>query len=177
MDKQNPQESPLKKEYRNEAYILWQINENLLQNYRLIFITFEAIAITACGFVSSGLSESFNCDLAHIIALGIFLLAGIVVGPIFISCVWMPIVLHRSQKVSFAQWLLGTSINLSPFDLMGLFTDKKKDYRPTILVDENYKKYQEGPTRKKLDERLPIGFIILWVLILTWSICRALGLL
>lgn len=163
-----PDTLPMSQEDRNEAILLWQLHETLLQSYRSLFFTFQAIALTAGGFVAFQIPGRFTPDFLHISVLAVL----IAVGPIFIWFVWIPIVSHRQKMVSFAQWLLrtNTALDAAPFDLMGRFSNEKGEYHRSIVSGDRYQGLLRGPTRRKLDRVIPFSFIVVWVLLILWRI-------
>jgi hypothetical protein len=171
MPDQKPQIVPMSQEHRDEAILLWQLHDMLLQNYRTLFLTFQAIALTGGGLVSFQVSGGFVWDLLHISVIVFLILA----GPVFILVIWLPIVSHRHRMVSFAQWLLRTnhSLKTSPFDLMGEFGAEKSEYHKTISAREDYQALLKGPTRMKLDRAIPYAFMLFWALLLLWKLLGA----
>lgn len=164
--------SIMSKEHRSEVILLWQLHDSLLQNYRILFMTFQAIALTAGGLISFQKVEDARLQSLLTIPAIVFLFLA---GPVFILLVWMPIVSHRHRMVSFAQWLLSTNkpLNASPFDLMGEFSKEKKPYHKEIFARNDFQKLLKGPTRMKLDRAVPIAFIIFWVMLIFWKILGA----
>lgn len=163
-----PIKLPMSQEDRNEAILLWQLHETLLQSYRSLFFTFQAIALTAGGFVAFQIPGNFKLDLLHITVL----LVLIAIGPAFILYVWVPIVSHRQKMVSFAQWLLrsNTALEATPFDLMGKFSSETGEYHKSIVQGERYQGLLKGPTRRKLDRVIPYSFVVVWILLILWRI-------
>jgi len=135
---------PMLKEDRNEAILLWQLHETLLQSYRSLFFTFQAILLTAAGFVAFQIPGEFELDWLHLSVL----FALIAIGPVFIIYVWIPIVSHRQKMVSFAQWLLrtNTALDATPFDLMGRFSNEQSPYHQSIVKGNIYQGLLKGPT-------------------------------
>jgi hypothetical protein len=171
MKQGKPDIAPMSQDQRNEAILLWQIQDTLLQSYRILFMTFQAIAITAGGFVSFQLTGGGVWDLLHISVIGFLILA----GPVFILAVWIPIVSHRHRMVSFTQWLLRTNTahETPPFNLLGQFSDGRSTYHQTIIARDDFQSFLKGPTRMKLDRAVPIAFIFFWVLLILWKILGA----
>ena len=172
MPKHEPVISQMSLEHRNEAITLWQLHDTLLQSYRILFLTFQAIALTAGTLVSFQNLDGGGTNVWVKISVIVFLFLA---GPVFILGIWMPIVSHRHRMVSFAQWLLRTNQKLEapPFDLMGKFSNEKSSYHTTILARDDFKGLLKGPTRMKLDRAVPIAFICFWVLLIVWKIFGA----
>ena len=84
----------------SELYGLWSIQESLLQNYRMIFITAEAIFLSVA---------------AAIVATKVPLLAFVIAIPgIFILFIWAPITRARAKYVLFAQELIRAAEDGNP---------------------------------------------------------------
>lgn len=156
-------------ETTGELMDLWSIQESLLQSYRSLFITVQSIIVAVAAVVTDQPGSAL-----FLVALGIVLLVA-----------WHQVCRDRAEDVSFAQWLVlqserGVEIP-SPLDTFKQFQDgktitfgnrqvwrtrqSKGSAKATGSRDIEFDKMLQSKTRKWMESRLPIAFLILWVLV------------
>lgn len=137
----------------SELYSLWSIQESLLQQYRVIFITMESIFFAAAS-ASVAIGDS-AVTFVSLLGLGIVTIL-----------LWRGICAERGKSVYFAQSLI-------------LRAEKgEKIYRPTNKIknmkDKKHKKdinhpmftaLTSGYTRNKMEKRLPLYFSVAWAIL------------
>jgi hypothetical protein len=157
-----------------ELVSIWNIQETLLQYYRTIFITAQAVvfAIAATIAVSSSPWVAF-----FLMVLGIVMMK-----------IWTGVCHNRARDVSFVQLLLireergeGGDLAASPltslkrFQSSGNTADKK--LRAEIEADTEYQQMLGSVSRVRMDKQLPNLFWVLWGVLfiyIMFASCRSL---
>jgi hypothetical protein len=134
----------------SNLYALWSIQESLLQNYRMIFITAEAIFLSFAATVTA----SPLPWLALVIAIpGIVLLL-----------MWMSITRARAQHVSFVQDMIRAAekgnLPSQPLTQFKAIQDRAEG---VAIADVSLRSHR---TRRQLEIWLPQVFALTWLLLL-----------
>jgi hypothetical protein len=152
---------------------LWDIQDSLLQSYRSMFITAQSI-IFAIGAALTIQAPKATLVLACMGVLTVFL--------------WHVVCRNRALDVTFSQWLVlnaeqGLDIHypvtfLKSFQACEVVTienksvwreiEKKRTNTSGVELDLDplFKKMLESKTRKKLENYLPLLFLILWIAVI-----------
>jgi len=152
----------------SDALALWGIQDNLLQWYRSIFITSQAVLIS---FAATLLTAEQHKWLA-----GLLLGAGLLTWRI-----WKDVCANRGRDVALCQWLLLRSE--AGFDKAqqaaidaGLVTVFKRFQKTgrfgevELLSDPSFLELLESTTRRRMDQYVPIAFLFIWACIAVFLI-------
>jgi hypothetical protein len=158
----------------NNLFSLLQIQENLLQYYRTIFITAQSIIFSlAVALVSNN----------NVIFSFILIMPGLIT-----LYYWYTICSSRGHDVSFVQYIILkvekkeiTEPN-SPLTLFKSFQAKKfidviNDKGEAITlkdIDNEYLNLLKSNTRKKMEVYLPSMFLIMWIILIIINISKLL---
>ena len=136
---------------------LWSIQESLLQTYRKIFITLQAVLIAIEVILLSSNTSSIISGLPVLI-LGISLIP-----------IWKGVCHARANAVAFIHWLVqkyeaGEEMQ-SPYYHFRQFQINREFNGKNVLQDENFKLLCRSKTRHQLDTVLPALFTFTWFLL------------
>lgn len=138
---------------------LWNIQDSLLQQYRVIFVTMQSILIAV-----GGLTIDATKPAVVLISIGILALATIYL--------WWELCRARGRSVHFVQHLILKAergeIITKPLDRLKLF----QEANCPDIDDQDFRRVRgkgnpsENLTRWRMDTTLPLMFALAWVLIL-----------
>jgi len=157
-----------KKEIYNEKSFLISnaiLQDNLLQNYRLIFITSQSILIplSALLVLSAEYREGLNL---------IFILPLIMIG-LGMVYLWIKVAKNRGLYVSYWHMKLlkyeNGNRNDKPFETFKEWQEKSQQEKIRELNSFD-DALLGSKTRKRMEEWIPSGFIVLWLSILALTI-------
>lgn len=132
----------------------WSINESLLQSYRGIFISSQAVIIAVGALLIHDMLMFLTVAL-----LGLFM----------IWYIWYPVVRSRHLIVDYYKY----ASNLDPKQPEKLCTeteyvedsDKRKEANKLLCIHKNWR-----PTRIKMDLLLPMMYTAIWLALVFWSL-------
>lgn len=139
---------------------LWRVQESLLQSYRRLFLTIEAILLSV-GAIS--INGQLNCWAALIILVTI---SGVA---FFSGKVFIPIIVRRGESVFFVQAKIlkleqGQTISNPLTELKAFQADRNHPF----YNDPDYLKLKDGDkagtsTREKLSYWFPFALVMAWI--------------
>jgi len=133
----------------SELYALWSIQDGLLQNYRMIFITSEAILFS----VAAAVAATRAPWLTFIIA----------VPGLALMFMWTSITRTRAEHVSFVQQMIREAEEGNPPSQPLKRFKAHQDASEGRSVDVSLKSHE---TRRQLEVWLPRFFGLAWLLLL-----------
>ncbi len=133
----------------------WQIQENLLQTYRVLFVTSQTLVFSVASITVSQ-NKPDKITFFVLLCLGLYLLT-----------LWYKICRSRGFDVSYCQKiLLDIENNIEHETFMTNFKKwqkKKRDEKVQIL--SQYETLPESPTRRNMEFKLPFIFALLWLIL------------
>ena len=145
------------KENYSELIAMWSIQESLLQNYRIIFITSQSIILAVSGLIIS-------------VGNGWLALPLIILG-FYVMRMWKGVCQARALDVTFMQWIIlesdsGVEIT-TPLTTFKAWQKHKTFNNDNLMENENFINMTKSVTRIKMDQRLPN---IYWFIYIIFSV-------
>jgi hypothetical protein len=137
---------------------LWSIQESLLQSYRSIFITVEAVlfALATFGMTSDGTAVVIGLPIA---LLGLLLIPA-----------WMAVCNARARAVTFVHWMIqrfeaGEDVP-QPYTAFRQFQTDRMYGAIAAEHDPRFRELSRSKTRQRMDRDVPRRFAAMCVLLL-----------
>jgi hypothetical protein len=149
---------------KEEVLRHWQIQENLLQGYRLIFLTSQTIIIS----VASLLVAYREADLLALIVFIVLLTLALTLLDF-----WRKIAGARALDVSYLQAILFHHERFENKEsLMREFKSWQKLHRNEKVEFIKNHSIEPSATRVIMEKRIPELFFLLWIILLGVSSCK-----
>lgn len=134
---------------------LWGVQEAMLQSYRQLFATVEAILLIGASlFLPSG--RAVETVIAAALGLGL-------------TFIWIDVCRARALAVVFVHWLMrraaaGHSIG-QPYSALREFQESRTHGAIRLLADADFARLRGTLTGRRMDLHVPLLFIVAWVII------------
>lgn len=153
---------------QNDLLSFWSIQDNLLQTYRILFLTSESILLSISSVVLSMQNTTSENFFLQVNKYDIIFFSLFIIG-IIILFFWIKVSKSRGYDVSYIQSLILEYENTGyRFDRKKIMNKLKEWQKRNKKEKEKYldeRNLLKSPTRSIMNKKIPYTFLSIWLLL------------